>query len=149
MARQRALRRQYCRRKLVTEMEQISGPFVKRVLFWTILLLLSTACSEAPQFEASSNFDLSNVRPFLLELDTDLKLDLEVEEIVSFVGSVPLDEERITEIDVTFGGVRHTLTLDVYMDDNESPDLYFFTGDESLARAIQRQMASFAENRGL
>jgi len=143
------LRRQNCRRKLGNELEQISGLFVKRVVLWPILLLLSTACSEAPQFEASMNFDLSNVRPFLLELNTDLKLDLEVEEIFSFVRSVPMEEERATRIAATFGGARHTLTLEVYMDDNESPDLYFFSEDEGLAQAIQRQMVSFAESRGL
>lgn len=70
---------------------------MKRAHLWPILLLLLAACSEAPQpdeapqYEASMNFDLSSVRPFLLELDSDLKLDLEVEEIVSFVRSVPME----------------------------------------------------------
>lgn len=142
-------------RKLVAESEPNSGPFVKRAILWPVLLLLSTACSEAPQpsealqYEASMNFDLVNVRPFLLELNSDLGLDLEVEEIVSFVRSVPMEEERDTKIDVAFGGTSQTLTLDVYMDDNESPDLYFFTENEDLAQAIQQQMVSFAESRGL
>ena len=144
-----ALRKHCYGRKLVGEPELNSGPFVKRTRLWPILLLLSTACSEAPQFEASMNFDLPNVRPFLLELNSDLQLDLEVEEIVSFVRSVPMEEERDTRIKVTFGGISHTLTLNVYMDDNESPDLYFFAENEGLAVAIRRQMVSFAESRGL
>ena len=143
------MRKHYSRRKLVGESEQNSGAFVKRTHLWPVLLIMLSACSEDPQFEASMNFDLPNVRPFLLELNSDLELDLEVEEIVSFVRSVPMEEERDTRIKVTYGGVSHTLTLNVYMDDNESPDLYFFADSEGLAQAIRRQMVSFAETRGL
>ena len=122
---------------------------MKRTHLWPVLLLLLTACGEDPQFEASMNLDLPNVRPLLLELNSDLELDLEVEEIVSFVRSVPMEEERDTRIKANFGGAQHTLTLNVYMDDNESPDIYFFTENESLAQAIQQQMVAFAESRGL
>ena len=125
------------------------GAVMKRVLLYLIVIMLSTACSDPPLFEASMNFDVSNVRPFLLELNSDLGLDLDVEEIVSLVRSVPEEEEISTETKVTFGGKTHTLILIVYMDDNESPDLYFFAEDESLAKAIQKQMVSFAESRGL
>lgn len=120
----------------------------KRILLWPILLLL-ISCSEPPQFEASMNFELPNVRPFLLELNSDLALEIDVEEVVSFVRLVPVEDEVATKIRVRFNGVDQSLTLNVYMDDSESPDLYFFSEDEQLAQAIQKQMIAFAESRGL
>lgn len=120
----------------------------KRILLWPILLLL-ISCSEPPQFKASMNFELPNVRPFLLELNSDLALEIDVEEVVSFVRLVPVEDEVATKIRVRFNGVDQSLTLNVYMDDSESPDLYFFSEDEQLAQAIQKQMIAFAESRGL
>lgn len=95
------------------------------------------------------NFELPNVRPFLLELNSDLALEIDVEEVVSFVRLVPVEDEVATKIRVRFNGVDQSLTLNVYMDDSESPDLYFFSEDEQLAQAIQKQMIAFAESRGL
>ena len=91
-------------------------------------------------FEASMNFDLSAVRPFLERLEDSLALDLPVDELVDLARTTPVDEERSRMLRVTFDGTTTQLEYRVFMDDIEAPDLYFFTPSELLAERIGEQM---------
>ena len=99
--------------------------------------------------EASMNFDLRHVRPFLLQLDGSLSLRLDVEKLASFAARTPLERERSLMVKVRFS--RHTVPLEfrVFMDDVEAPDLYFFTPSADLSEAIDAELAKFAEQNGL
>jgi hypothetical protein len=100
-------------------------------------------------FEASMNFDLEHVEPFLKQLDTELGLHLPVAELVSMTGSTPVESEATKSISVTFGGNSVLLEYRVFMDDVAAPDLYFFTESQALAKAIDDQLSRFADKVGI
>jgi len=100
-------------------------------------------------FEASMNFDLDNVEPFMEQLEGQLKLGLPVAELVAFTRSTAVDDDRMKILSVRFRGETTSLDYRVFMDDVEAPDLYFFTPSEELSRAIDTQLKDFADKHGL
>lgn len=100
-------------------------------------------------FEASMNFDLENVRPFLERLNSKLQLNLPVEKLVQMTRATDIDTEQSKAIQVTFDGTNVRLEYRVFMDDIDAPDLYFFTSSEALTAAINGQLAEFADELGL
>ena len=100
-------------------------------------------------FEASMNFDLENVEPFLTQLESRLNLGLPVPELVAFTQSTAIDDERVSTLSVRFGGEVISLDYRVFMDDVDAPDLYFFTASEELCKAIGAELSDFAEKHGL
>ena len=99
--------------------------------------------------EASMNFDLENVKPFLKRIDTRLELNLPIDELVEMTKRTRPGTEQSRTIDVTFRGSKTQLEYKVFMDDVDSPDLYFFTPSNELAEAIQEELVAFADELGL
>jgi hypothetical protein len=95
--------------------------------------------------ETSMNFDMEGVRPFLERLNVRLSLDLGVDELAEATGSTPVGEEFRKTIVVSFDGEAHPLDYQVFMDDVDAPDLYFFADSKELIDAIDGQLKEFAE----
>jgi len=100
-------------------------------------------------YEASINFDMENIAPFLIELESHATLGLPVADLTAFTKSTPVEKERSRALTVTFHGKRVALEYRVFMDDIDAPDIYFFTPSDELAKLIQKQMIEFADRNGL
>lgn len=111
-----------------------------------VVLLMTMGCShsEPATFEASMNSDSELVRPFLEQLNANLGLGLPVAKVVDFTLSTKIEDERSTTFDVVFEGSKAQIEYGVFMDDIDAPDLSFRTSSSALARAIDLQMAIFA-----
>jgi hypothetical protein len=101
------------------------------------------------QYEASMNFDLENVAPFLQRLNANLSLGLDVPSLAQFTAQTELEDERSVVVTANFDGDPVELEYRVFMDDVDAPDLYFFTPQESLAEAIGAQLDAFADELGI
>ena len=100
-------------------------------------------------FEASMNFDLENVQPFLTRLEARLGLGLAVADLVAATESTPVDSEITRTMSVVFNGSPARLDYRVFMDDVDAPDLYFLTDSQELRDAIDRQLRQFADDLGI
>lgn len=100
--------------------------------------------------EASTNFDLENVRPFLLRVSKRVEGfgTAEIDTVVREITEMPVDGEREWHFEVEHEGTHVSLHIRVFMDDLETPDVYFFTSPE-LAASIQSEMESFADELGI
>ncbi|HUG04669.1 MAG TPA: hypothetical protein VML92_09605, partial [Steroidobacteraceae bacterium] len=114
-------------------------------------LMVTAACAsqEAPMHEASINFDLENVQPFLTQLDSTLLLGLPAQELVSLTQATPPEDETSQVVAVSFGGSQVRLEYRVFMDDIDAPDLSFRTESKVLADAIQVELMRFADAHGM
>ena len=122
---------------------------VSEVTLALLLCLCAVSAGEAAtQFEASMDLDLEDVRPLLEHLNENLKLGLDVDKLVRFTESVDVGDEKRLSLPVRYKGQSFSLTYQVYMDDINAADLYFFTETEELATAIQSEMIAFAESLG-
>ena len=101
------------------------------------------------EYEASMNFDLETVRPFLARLRDNRKLDFDVEALARYAEQTELEDERELSLVVGFEGRRPTLRYGVFMDDIDAPDLYFFSADKALIDAINAEYDQFAEDLGI
>ena len=95
------------------------------------------------------NFDLENVRPFLEQVNRNLRLGLDVNKLVEFTESLEVGEEKRIEFSTQFKGQSLGMIFQVYMDDIDAPDLYLFAETEELATALQSEMVAFAESLGI
>jgi hypothetical protein len=99
--------------------------------------------------EASMNFDMENVEPFLSRLEAHLALGLPVQDLVAMTRSVEIEAEVSRTFQVTFSSSPATLEYRVFLDDVDAPDLYFLTTSKPLADAIQAELNQFADDNGL
>jgi len=99
--------------------------------------------------EASMNFDLGEVRSFLIQLNSELGLDLDPEALSKFAAALPIDKEKSLHTHVDFKGESIPLEFRVFMDDIDSPDLYFFSPSKELIDSIDAQMKVFSEKLGI
>jgi hypothetical protein len=99
--------------------------------------------------EASMNFDLENVAPFLKRINSRFNLNLPVDELVKMTYQTKMETEQSRTIQVTFDGLQTQLEYRVFMDDIDAPDLYFFTPSKDLAEAIDDQLVAFADELGI
>jgi len=101
--------------------------------------------------EASMNFDLENVKPFLSRLskivDSGIN-DQKVNEMLLFTSSVPVEDQKDMEFTVVYKGKKTPIRYSVFMDDIDAPDLYFFTSPE-LATAIESEMSKYSNELGI
>lgn len=95
------------------------------------------------------NFNLEWVAPFLERLNRELGLSLAVDPIVDHVAKTPVESERKASFEARYVGKTKPLTVVVFMDDLDAPDIAFFTRSEPLAAAIQEQMREFCEELGV
>jgi hypothetical protein len=99
--------------------------------------------------EASMNFDLARVRPFIARLEQRLALGLNVERLSQFAAMTRVDQDRSMTVAVDFAGKKTPLVFRVFMDDIDASDLHFATPSAPLAEVIDRELAAFAEENGL
>jgi hypothetical protein len=100
-------------------------------------------------YEASTNFDLENVEPFLRRLDSQMNLGLPISDLMEMTRATKPEQEMSRSTSVRFKGATVDLEYRVFMDDIDSPDLYFFTSSKELANSIEEQMMEFADELGL
>ncbi len=97
--------------------------------------------------ESSMNFDLENVRPFLLRIAPLIASGFgaaEIDRIVTLVKSMKHEDEREVAFDIIHEGRRSAFRIGVFMDDLDSPNIHFF-GPPALAQQIDTQMDKFCE----
>ena len=99
--------------------------------------------------EASMNFDLENVAPFLTDLDAKFKFGLNVKELADFSEAVPIEAEKFIIIDILVSGRESQVEFRVFMDDIDAPDLYMFFDSSELSESVSDFMMSWAEARGM
>lgn len=99
--------------------------------------------------EASMNFDLEDLEPFLREMAG--KLDgfgsRDVETIVKGVHSMAVDDEVEWRFSVRRDGRGVPLVVRVFLDDVDAPDLFLFS-DAALAGELQADLRAFSERLG-
>ncbi len=129
---------------------------------WFIALFLLVACNNLatsqcgkrgkPKMnEASANFDLENVQPFLERLKPLIESgfsDKEILQLQKSVASMEVDEEKDFEFQIKYNGQSSALKIHVFMDDIESPDIAFFAVPE-LADKIDEEIQRFFEDLGI
>ena len=125
--------------------------------FLTAILILTVACGsgEDPQpaasSEASMNFDLENLAPFLERVSGLVETgfgEAEIADLTAEVSAMALDDERQWSFSVTHAGQPTALQVRVFMGDIDAPDVAFFTSDP-LAEAIRQELTAFAEALGI
>ncbi|MCF2905112.1 hypothetical protein L0666_08940 [Octadecabacter sp. CECT 8868] len=93
--------------------------------------------------ETSMNFDSENVRPFLEGLAPGTIDQGALAVVDSAVGTMAVDETRDIVLNAQSG-----LQLQIYMDDIQAPDLYFF-GPLEVIQYIDSALMAFANALGL
>ena len=99
--------------------------------------------------EASMNFDLEHVRPFLERLRDRRGIGFDVEAMARFTAETPVETERDMSADAMFRDREATVRYSVFMDDIDAPDLYFFSSDKELIDAINEEWGPFTEELGI
>lgn len=99
--------------------------------------------------EASMNFDLGNVVPFLTDLDAKFKFGLDVKELGIFSTAVPVEAEKSVVVDIFDSGRKSKMEFRVFMDDIDAPDLYMFFDSSKLSESVGNFMMNWAEARGM
>jgi hypothetical protein len=100
--------------------------------------------------EASTNFDLEDVAPFLKRvvalIDSGFTV-ADAQRVAVQIGKQAVDSTREYRFNVRAGGVRTPLQIVAFMDDVDAPDIYFFTS-KALAERIDAAMAKYMEEVG-
>jgi hypothetical protein len=111
---------------------------------------LSAQNREAHLEEASANFDLEDLRPFLERVVALLDSGFtpaDVEHLASKIAAQRLDSQKVYEYTVVAHGIRTPLRVEVFMDDIDSPDIAFFT-EPGLAKRIQAAILTYFDEVG-
>ena len=101
------------------------------------------------RYEASMNFDLENVIPFLNELESKFKFGLNVNELGKFTSSIEIEKEDSLIVEITHSGEKTKMEFRVFMDDIDAPDLYLFFESSGLADQVGSFMMKWAEAQGM
>ena len=101
------------------------------------------------QYEASANFDLENVGPFLHQLEGRLKLGLPIDRLLAQTRKTRVEATTEAGFTVSFRGKPIAIVYRVFMDDVDALDLYIFTSNNELTDAITREFDSFFAKHGL
>ncbi len=99
--------------------------------------------------EASMNFDLENVHPFLTDLENKFKFGININNLNEFAKSVEVESEKSIETEITYSGQTSLMEFRVFMDDIDAPDLYLFFESVDLADSVGDFMMEWAEARGM
>ena len=104
-------------------------------------ILLSSSCADPEQsvFEASMNFDLENVKSFLVRINNQLDLNLPIDDLIRMTRQTEIETEQSRTMQIVFAGSGTQLEYRVFMDDINAPDLAIFTPSQGLAESIQYQ----------
>ncbi len=97
--------------------------------------------------EASGEFEIEDLQPFLERVVALVPSgfgDAEVASIVALAQSMAVDDEKVVDFSIQYGGEKTTLRLDVFMDDLDLPTVYFFAPPK-LAEQITAEMSKYQE----
>lgn len=102
--------------------------------------------STAGLSEASTEFDLADLKPFLMRIAPQLEglSEAEIDRLVSEAAALQLDATRTYSYEVSFQGQTVPLEIEVFADDTETFGLYFFTSKEA-ADFISEEMTAYYE----
>ena len=101
--------------------------------------------------ESSMNFDMEHLERFLLRLVgliPDGFGQAEVTKLMMMARAMAHDEERSHEFTIQIEGRQSPFKVRIFMDDIDSPDVYFFS-PAGLATKIDEEMERFCEELGL
>jgi len=112
-------------------------------------VLSGQASSSNLDYEASMNFDMKNVSPFLTELNSKFDFRIDVKTLVEFTKVVPISSNKIIEVDIIIRGKKSKLRYGVFMSDYDSPDVYLVFDDYGITNEVDEFMIFWAEHKGL
>lgn len=101
--------------------------------------------------ESSTSFDGENVRLFLERIVPLIDVGFgtpEVDRVTNMLESMDHDDEEELAFEITVRGAMSPFRVRVFMDDIDSPDVYFFA-PPALAEQIDHEMDKFAEELGI
>ena len=110
--------------------------------FLTSLFKPKPAVAPAITSETSMNFDQSEVGPFLIRLAENPRFTLPrdfTSEITEAIPKLTVENTRRWRVDGDFDGAAMRLEIEVFMDDIDAPDLYFFSAPGVIAE-IEKEM---------
>ena len=98
--------------------------------------------------EASMNFDLNNVKPFLQRITPLVESgfsESEINQVQKELEKMEHDDEyEVGRFDIVYQNKKTILIINAFMDSPEAPDIYIFTEPE-LAVQINEEMGKFAD----
>ncbi|MBO9478005.1 hypothetical protein J7382_10700 [Shimia sp. R11_0] len=101
--------------------------------------------------EASMNFDAAEVAPFLTRLSNHPQFTFPANmasEVGDTLATIAVDDTKRWRLTCAFDGEDISMDIEVFMDDIDAPDLYFFSTQEAIA-VIEQELETFAEEKGL
>ena len=99
--------------------------------------------------EASMGFDIEQVGPFLRGLSRKFKFKLQVKAMEDFVYSIEVEQTKAVFVDIDDNGGKTAMHFEVFMDDENTPDIYFFFDNAELAKKTQDYMEAWADKHDL
>jgi|SRR5215469_16127607 len=112
---------------------------------------MSTPLDKQGLQESSTNFDLENVRPFLQRISPLIESgfgDVQIEQVCQLAQRMEIDATEELRFPIRFAGKDTFICISIFMDDIESPDIYFFS-PPALAAQIDAEMQKFFEELGI
>lgn len=100
-------------------------------------------------YEASMNFDMEHVRPFLEQIENAFALGLDVDHLTRRVAEAGVETAYGCDLHLHFEDEPVNMKFSAYIDDIDAPDLYFWVTNARLAKEIDREMEKFCEAHGL
>lgn len=98
--------------------------------------------------EASMNFDLNNVKPFLQRISPLIEsgfTENEINQVQKEIEKMEHDDEfEVGRFNIVYQNKKTVLIINAFMDSPEAPDIYIYT-EPDLAIQIQEEMINFAE----
>lgn len=85
---------------------------------------------DVPIEEASTNFDMEQVEPFLRAVSELVEKGFgneEIKRLLNMIEGMEHDDEKFVEFQVVYFGEEMPLVISVFMDDIDSPDISLFT----------------------
>lgn len=95
--------------------------------------------------EASMGFDIEEAGSFLRGLSRKFKFKLQVKAMEDFVYSIDVEQTNAVFVDIDDNGRKTAIHFEVFMDDENTPELYFFFDNAELAEKTQDYMEEWAE----
>lgn len=129
---------------------------LKSAVFIIVFFIFLGGCSDttAPEIqdknleEASMNFDMDKVKPFLQRISPFIESGFSKKEINQVQEKIekmePDNEYEVGRFDIVYRDKKTQLIINAFMDSPEAPDIYIFT-DPDLANQIQEEMIKFAD----
>ena len=110
----------------------------------TLLMTPLIATAEHERYEASISVNIEDVKPLLLQLETELGVDLPVARMVAICRETPINRASSLARKFRFAGSIIYFIYVVRMDSADTANLHFSADDEQFIEAIKDQLGRFA-----